>query len=177
MNLETERLFLRPYRPEDFERVHLYGSLPDFSQYDVWGPNTEKDTHKFIADSIAKSQKDPMYEFEFAVCLKENELLIGGCGIRRDSQESQVANLGYAINPDFQSKGYATEVTKRLIEFGFKELNLAVIYATCDTRNTASFKVMEKAGMKRVGFIEKHKKVRDHMRDSYRYEIYPGDLV
>lgn len=118
-----------------------------------------------------------MYEFEFAVCLKENELLIGGCGIRRDSQESQVANLGYAINPDFQSMGYATEVTKRLIEFGFKELNLAVIYATCDTRNTASFKVMEKAGMKRVGFIEKHKKVRDYMRDSYRYEIYQGDLV
>ncbi len=170
--MNTERLHLRSYKTTDYERVHLYGSLPDFSQYDVWGPNTKEDTHNFIADCISKYSKNPIYEFELAVCLIENELLIGGCGIRRDSQESKVASLGYAIHPDFQSKGYATEVTSKLIEFGFNELNLAVIYATCDTRNTASFKVMEKLEMKRVGHIKEHKQIRGHMRDSYRYEIY-----
>ena len=163
MNLQTERLILRPFKPNDFERVHLYAGLPDFSQFDSWGPNSEEDTHKFITDAITKLEKNPPHEFEFAVCLKESNLLIGGCGIRRESQESRVANLGYGINPNFQGQGFATEVTRKLIATGFQQFNLAVIYATCDTRNTPSFKVMENAGMTRVGHIIKHKKVRDIM--------------
>jgi [ribosomal protein S5]-alanine N-acetyltransferase len=173
--IETERLFLRNYRVEDIERVHLYRSLPDFSQYDNWGPNTEEDTQKFISNRVARSQKNPIYQFEFAFCLKENELLIGGCGIRREGYSSRVAHLGFGINPEFQSKGYTTEVTRALLKFGFEELKLAVIYATCDTRNKASLKVMEKAGMNQVGRIENHMEVRGHMRDSFRYEICRGD--
>lgn len=172
MVIESERLVLRNYTPDDFARVHLYGSLPDFSKYDVWGPNKEEDTEKFISDAIKKSEINPQYEFEFAVCLKEENLLIGGCGIRRETQYSQVGNLGYAINPEFQSKGYASEAAKRIVQFGFEELKLSVIYATCDVRNSASYTVMEKIGMKRVGLIKKHLKIRGHVRDSYRYEIY-----
>ena len=56
--IETERLLLRPYRIEDYERIHLYGSLPDFSQYDIWGPNKEEDTRKLITDSIANFKKN-----------------------------------------------------------------------------------------------------------------------
>jgi [ribosomal protein S5]-alanine N-acetyltransferase len=171
MILETDRLILRNYKDTDWERVHLYGSLSDFSQYDIWGPNTIDDTKNFISASIKKSEKSPRYEFEFAIILKENSLLIGGCGIRRDWERGSVANLGYAINPDFQSKGYATEAAKALISFGFNKLNLCVIYATCDTRNTASYKIMEKLGMKEVGHVKNHKKIRGHMRDSYCYEI------
>jgi len=172
MILNTERLILRPYKVEDYDRVHAYGSVAEVSQYDVWGPNTEDDTRNFINDKIEKASKSPRYEFEFAVCIKESGLLIGGCGIRRESQTSRVANLGYIINPELQKKGYATEATRKLIDFGFKELDLKIIYATCDTRNTASYKVMERCRMKKVGLIEKHKKIRGEMRDMYRYEIY-----
>ena len=172
MIIETERLILRPYKTEDFARVHMYGSVPDVSKYDVWGPNTEEDTRNFIKAKIENLKQNPKYEFEFAICLKETDLLIGGCGIRRESQTSRVANIGYVINPEVQSRGYATEANRKILEFGFKELNLALIYATCDTRNTPSYKVMEKLGMKRVGHIKNHKMVKGHMRDSYRYEIY-----
>lgn len=75
------------------------------------------------------------------------------------------------MNPEFQSMGYATEAAKALIKFGLDKLNLSVIYATCDTRNNASFRVMEKLGMKRVGSIKGTKEVKGYIRDSYRYEI------
>ena len=39
--LESERLYLRNFEEADFAAVHEYGSLPDFSQYELWGPNTE----------------------------------------------------------------------------------------------------------------------------------------
>ena len=169
--LTTERLFLRAYQREDWERVHIYGSNPDFSKYELWGPNTLEDTHKFIADMMAQTESNPRYQFDFAVCMRENGLLIGGCGIRREAELSQVANLGWAINPEFQNCGYATEAAAALLEYGLKSLLLSVIYATCDTRNTPSFKVMEKLGMKRVGFIKGTKEVKGHVRDSYRYEL------
>ncbi len=124
MELQTERLLLRNYKTDDYERVHLYGSLPHFSQYDIWGPNTEEDTRNFISAKIAQSNNTPLYEYEFAVCFKKDNLLIGGCSLRREGANSLVANLGYAINPDFQSKGYATEVATHLINFGFNELRV-----------------------------------------------------
>jgi ribosomal-protein-alanine N-acetyltransferase len=171
MNLTTERLLLRDYKVEDWERVHIYGSDPDFSKYELWGPNTLEDTHKFLAEMVQQSETHPRYKFDIAVCLKESELLIGGCGIRRETELSQVANLGWGISPEFQGKGYATEAARALIEYGFKKLNLSIIYATCDTRNIPSYKVMEKLGMERVGFIKGTKEVKGHIRDSYRYEI------
>lgn len=169
--LETKRLLLRDYKVEDWERVHIYGSDPDFSKYEFWGPNTLEDTKYFIADMVRQSHSDPRFKFDFAVCLRDSGLLIGGCGLRRETELSQVANLGWAINPEFQNKGYATEAAKALIDMGFQKLNLAVIYATCDTRNAASYRVMEKLGMKRVGFIKGTKEMKGHIRDSFRYEI------
>lgn len=171
LEINTDRLKLRAYEVGDWERVHIYGSDPDFSKYELWGPNTLEDTHKFIADMTEQTKSSPRYKFDFAICLKENGLLIGGCGIRRETEASNVANLGWAINPEFQNKGFATEAARALIDFGFKNLNLTVVYATCDTRNISSFKVMEKLGMIMVGFIKGAKEVKGHIRDSYRYEL------
>jgi RimJ/RimL family protein N-acetyltransferase len=169
--LQTPRLVLRNYRAEDWERVHLYGAIPEFSQYELWGPNTVEDTKNFVNAMVEQANATDRSKFDFAVCLKDSDLLIGGCGIRRETQESTVANLGWAINPDFQKQGYATEAAQALISFGFDQLGLSVIYATCDTRNAASYRVMEKLGMKRVGFIKGDKEVKGHVRDSYRYEL------
>jgi RimJ/RimL family protein N-acetyltransferase len=171
MQIETPRLILREFKSEDWERVHLYASQADFSMYEGWGPNSEEDTKKFIADAIGYAQFKPRFKFEFAICLKENGFLIGGGGIRRAAQESQIADIGWGINPDFQNQGYATELARALIKFGFEQLGLTIVYATCDARNVASFRVMEKAGMKRVGLIEKDRMQKGHMRDTSRYEI------
>ncbi len=171
LKLKTDRLLLRDYTPEDWESVHVYGKDPEFSKYEPWGPNSVEDTKNFIADNIMKSKLNPRFHYELAVCLKEGSRQIGGCGLRRESQTSEVANMGWAINPEFQKRGYATEAASKLIQFGFEDLNLRVIYATCDTRNVASYKVMEKIGMKRVGHLIANRNFKNEVSDSYRYEI------
>jgi len=171
MKLSSERLLLRGYSESDWERIHVYGSDAEFSQYELWGPNSEADTKKFVDDMMKQQIEKDRYKFDFAVCEQATGLLIGGCGIRRESQKSSVANLGWAITPLAQGKGYATEAAARLIEFGFSELKLRVIYATCDSRNIASYRVMEKLGMKRVGFLEGDKIEKGFRRDTYRYEL------
>ena len=169
--IETSHLLLRNYLPEDWQTAHVYAADPEFSKYVRWGPNSEEETKKFIRDAITWSLQKPRYEYELAVCLKETGLQIGGCGVRRDTENSSIASLGWAMNPTHQCKGYATEAAHAAIKFGFEQMNLAIIYATCDTRNVASYRVMEKLEMKQVGLIKGTKEIKGHFPDRYRYEI------
>ncbi len=171
MQLETERLFLRDHRTEDWIDIHEYAREPDFSKYDFWGPNTENDSQEYVKRSIESAQQKPRHKYDLAIVEKAGLKVIGGAGIRRDAEKSSVGNIGYGINPSYQLKGLATEAALKLIEFGFSEMNLKVIWATCDALNSASYKVMEKCGMSRVGFFEKHKEFKGRWRDTLRYEI------
>tara|TARA_R110002124_G_scaffold52032_2_gene150084 strand:- start:5907 stop:6425 length:519 start_codon:yes stop_codon:yes gene_type:complete len=169
--LESKRIYLRSYTLEDSDAVHEYASIPEVSEYQEWGPNSNNDTKNYLEECIAKTNHDPIYDYELAICLKENDKLIGGCKLWRVTEKSSVLELGYVINPKYQKQGLAQEATKLLIDFGFNNLHASIIYATCDTNNIPSYKVMEKSGMKRVGVIKNHKEFKGHKRDSYRYEI------
>lgn len=170
--IETNRLYLRNFKITDFPAVHEYGSIPEFSQYEQWGPNTEPHSRKFIEESMAKAEHIPRYEYDMAIILKSTDQLIGSAHIAKVTEYSKVGDIGYAINPKFQKQGYATELTTALIQFGFTELELLVVFATCDTRNTASIRVLEKCGMIRVGCKIGDRKIRGKIYDSLRYEIY-----
>ena len=169
--ITTDRLLLRPYKPSDWERVHLYASVSEFSQFEVWGPNSVEETKEFVTRCIAEFSEVPKTCYQLAIELLESRLLIGGCTLKSQGPGSTEAFLGYAINPDFQNRGFATEAAKALIQFGFDRLNLLLIYATCDTRNTASWRVMEKAGLQRTSTIHGDRDRKGPLTDSYRYEI------
>lgn len=169
--IETERLLLRPYVAQDWAHVHKYAAVPKFSRFEAWGPNSIEDTKRFIQECIASMAEDPILGYQLAVILKEADQLIGGCTLKRKDPEAQQAFLGYAIDPDFQCRGYATEAAAALVEFGFNSLGLSRIYAECNTQNTASRRVMEKLGMHRVAMLKQHKEVKGIIIDSYEYEL------
>jgi RimJ/RimL family protein N-acetyltransferase len=124
-----------------------------------------------VADCIAHSIRSPVHRYELAVELKSERAVIGGCTLKRSASDSEEGSLGYAINPDYQRCGYATEAALALIRFAFEELGFTMVYAQCDTRNSASRRVMEKAGMNLAGVLKDHQLVKGVMTDSYRYEI------
>jgi RimJ/RimL family protein N-acetyltransferase len=92
--LETPRLLLRPYRAEDWQEVHRYASIPEFSQYDVWGPNSAEDTKRFVADCIAHFAKDPVQRYDLAVERKNSEVFVGGCTLKLSTDDPDEAYLG-----------------------------------------------------------------------------------
>lgn len=173
MIISTDRILLRNYLASDWERAHEYGKDPEFSKYEFWGPNTEEDTQKFISESIVSSLEQPRTKFECAIVDLKSGLFIGGCGLRIESPEK--ANVGWAIHPAYQNKGFATEAAKALLQLGFHQLHLKTITATCDVRNIASYRVMEKNGMKRIQLILSDKIVKGHMRDTAVYEIHHSE--
>jgi RimJ/RimL family protein N-acetyltransferase len=103
--------------------------------------------------------------------IRDKNRLIGGCGIYESNVESREGWIGYCLNRQFWSQGYATETAQALLEFGFTHLNLHRIFAICDPANTASAHVMEKIGMQREGHLRENMQRNDAWHDSLLYAI------
>lgn len=169
--IETKRLILRPIRTTDFDALLAYGSMPKVYRYVVLGPFGEKDTKNFIKYAIAKRMKKPVLTYVWAVTLKKTGQLIGDSNFNIKDQTLGEAFIGYTLHPNFWGQGYATEMTKKLIEFGFKKLKMHRIFATCDRNNKASDKVLRKAGMKWEGTFRKNMFQKGKWRDTNQYAI------
>ncbi|MNN74218.1 putative ribosomal N-acetyltransferase YdaF [compost metagenome] len=100
--------------------------------------------------------------------------VLGNCCLKAEKSN---AELGYNISKVHWGKGIATEVARSMLEFGFRELKLQRIYATCRPENTGSYKVMEKIGMKREGHLREHFLKNGKWQDSYLYSILESEYV
>ena len=174
--METNRLMLRTFDEDDFEAVHSYASCADNITYNLFGPNTEADTRNFISCAIAKASEDPVTNYHFAVIRKETGVLIGSCDIHTDGKEAEV---GWILHRDHWRKGYGSEIAQSLIKFGFEDLNCHRLIARCDAENTGSFRLMEKAGMRREGLFydarPAHKLSSRPYGDEFLYAILKDD--
>lgn len=146
IRIETSRLIIREYCPEDLPSIHEYASQALVVRYENWGPNSYADTEQFLQQTQQDKERSPRLAYELCVDRKEDGRQIGGCRLGLNEEDSDVPTMGYIMNPLFWNQGYATEVSRALVNFGFTQLNLATIRATCDSRNSASKRVLEKTG-------------------------------
>ena len=169
--IETQRLLLREFQEDDWQAVHEYGADPEVVRYMSWGPNTEDQTRDFITRQIASQSEEPRSHYGFAVVLKASNQLIGGIGLNVLSPENREGWIGYCFARRFWGKGYATEAARATVAFGFRALGMHRIGATCDPRNIASARVLEKTGMQREGCMREHTWEKGKWRDSLLYAI------
>lgn len=152
-NMTTERLMLRPYHLEDLQAIHAYARIPIVSQYQLWGPNTLEDSKAFLMEAIQKNEAHPQREYSFAIIQRDEQKMIGGCGIYLAKAPLAPPRLGYILHPDYWNQGYATEATTALLRFAQQTLKVSKVEASCDKRNLASARVLEKNGF---SFIEEY---------------------
>ena len=170
VQLKTRRLLLREFTPDDYEAAHAYAGDPEVTRYMEWGPNTPEDTRIFLTRATERQHENPRLNYTLAIDHPDHGV-IGGCGIYITSTQNRNASIGYCLNSSHWGKGYATEVAGKLIAYGFEALGMHRITATCDPRNTASWRVMEHNNMKREGHLREDKQLRGEWRDSYIYSI------
>ena len=173
MELRTERLVIREFRLDDEPAAHHYGSDEEVTRYLTWGPNSPTDTTAYLKRVAREAAREPRTSFTLAVATLDDEL-IGAANLTITDAKS-TGELGYVLARDQWGHGYATEVARRLIVFGFDELGLRRITATCHPDNFASARVLEKAGMRIERTIRDHLRVRGGWRDSRVFAIVAGD--
>lgn len=176
-NLKSERVILREMEEKDWIDVHKYASQEKVCQYQPWGPNSEQESEEFVNQILIDVKKDPRSRFVFAVVLDESTEMIGAGEINIRDYSNRVGEIGYIVNPQYWGMGFATEVANLLIEYGFNDLNLHRIYATCDPRNIGSSKVLEKVGMIKEGKMREDLLLKDGWRDSLLYSILEHEWV
>lgn len=169
--VETERLRLREFRPEDEADVHAYASIPAVSRYMVWGPNTEEETRFFLGKSIESQTRWPRTDVSLAMATKSGDRVIGAIRLWEVDTENRTAEIGYSLHRDFWRQGLTFEAGRALIQVGFETLGLHRIVATCDVRNRGSWGVMRKLGMRREGHFRHDKQVKGAWRDTYAYGL------
>jgi ribosomal-protein-alanine N-acetyltransferase len=169
--LRTKRLLLREFKEKDWEAVQVYASDSEVVKYMPWGPNSEEDTKNFIQTAISFQTEKPRKRYELAAVLKYDDTLVGGCGLGVSSPENREGVIGYCFNSLYWNAGLATEAAEALVVFGFEQLGLHRIWASCDTENRASSRVLEKVGMKKEAQLRENVWIRGKWRDSVIYAV------
>jgi [ribosomal protein S5]-alanine N-acetyltransferase len=189
MELKTNNLRLRELRKDDLSQMMKIVSDPQIMRYLLWFIEGEKDVAGFIDVSMKEAAKgergEPRGDYVFSVEEASTDRFIGNCALTPIMEghgettdrmaKPTTAEVGYWLKQEFWGKGYATEITKRLIALGFEELKLHRVFAVCDDLNVASRKVLEKSGMKYEGTTREHVWLRDHWRSSRYYGILEGE--
>ena len=149
--LETTRLRLRPYSEADVaELVPLIGAREvAATTLRIPHPYTEDDARGFL---LMEQEPDKLW---LAVTLRSDRRQIGGVGLRIDEQH-QNAELGYWLGVDYWGEGYATEASRELVRYGFRDLKLHRIYASHFQHNSASANILKKLGMRHEGCQRQH---------------------
>jgi len=148
---ETGRLILTNLNKDDVKPFHQILCPDEILQYLPEEKMTEEEV-KEILDWLIRcysiNKEDNIRKFTVAVRLKENNELIGWGGLGPlDFDESEI-ELYFGISKDYWNRGYGTEASKKMLEFGLNEVELEKIVAVLKPQNKPSIRVIEKLGMK-----------------------------
>jgi len=144
--LYTKRTCLRRMMKTDSYDMYEYARRDEVTEYLLWDPHpNETYTFKYLSYLQTRYKAGDFYDW--AVVTRDTYQMIGTCGFTRFNIESNSAEVGYVLNPDFWGMGIAPEVVSRVLAFGFDELELNRIEARYMVGNNRSRRVMEKVGM------------------------------
>jgi RimJ/RimL family protein N-acetyltransferase len=146
--IETQRLRLRSFQHDDWQAVYAYTSNPDVMMYIPEGPFTPAQAQAFVADNMGEHAR------AVAVLLKPANRLIGHM-VFHPWFGPQTYEIGWVFHHAYHGRGYATEAAVALLHHGFDALHRHRIIATCQPQNVASWRVMEKLGMRREAHFRK----------------------
>lgn len=165
--IETGRLVLRQFCENDLQDLYEYLSDEETVRFEPYQPMDMDEAKEDLARRIST---DGM----IAVELKSNHRLIGNVYLGK--RDCNTLELGYVFNRQYWGYGYAEESCMALIRMAFSE-GVHRIYAECDPRNVASWKLLERLGFTREAHFRKNvffRRDKDNnpiWKDTYVYGI------
>lgn len=143
----TDRLILRPWKLSNSKDLYEYAKSELVGPRAGWKPHKSEDESKEIINMFIKNNDS------YAIVLKEENKVIGGIGLHKrkpdlDLKDLEQREIGYVLNPSYWGNGYVPEAVKAVIDYGFREMNLDLIWCGHFDFNSNSKRVNEKCGFK-----------------------------
>lgn len=146
--LESERLILRWFIPEDFELSRHLDIDEEVKKF--IGPALEEDKIKTRFEKAIILGKVQHKLGKWMAVEKETGKAIGWF-VLTFTEDTSLIEIGYRFKKEFWGKGYATEMSKVLLKHGFETCNLEKIIGVTSSENIASQKVLLKIGLRYEG--------------------------
>jgi RimJ/RimL family protein N-acetyltransferase len=170
-SIKTDRLILRQFKDSDIDSFYKYRANPDVALYQGWENYTYDQAVQFVNEQKSFKSNIPDTWFQIAIELKENGAMIGDCALHTLSEDSNQAEIGFTLEPEYQHRGYMREAVKCLLDYLFRDLGKHRVTASADVRNKASYQLMEAMGMRREGHFIKNGWYKGEYTDEYQYAV------
>src|SRR5262245_20286421 len=155
--IHTSRLTLRPFVDSDLDDLYAFHSHPEVARFLYWNPR-DRDQTKRALDSKKAAVALETEGSSLVLAVELNGRVIGEVSLVWRSREHQQGEIGFVFHPEFQGQGYATEAARAILELAFSEAGLHRVYGRCDARNAASYRLMERLGMRREAHFLQNEK-------------------
>lgn len=142
--LETERLFLRDWVPDDWKRYKPLATDPRVLKYIGRGElSPDERVKQFVLGGIEKAKTRGW--ILWPVIHRDDAELIGFCGFA-DGFPPDV-EIGWRLRPEYWGQGLASEIARAVMDYGWERFHFNRLIAVIQPANRASIRVAEKLGM------------------------------
>lgn len=171
--METNRLILRRFTPDDAADLHAYLSREAVVRYEPYTPFTREQAE---AEAVRRAA-DPNFR---AVVLKGTGRVIGNVWFAPGEWDTW--ELGYVFHDAYWGRGYAAEACFAVLEDAFSVQGVRRVIAMCNPENTASWRLLERLGFRREGHLRQNVFFRRDAagaplwQDTLEYGLMPGEI-
>lgn len=163
--VDTVRLRLRRFTPDDVSAVHAYTHDAHVMEYMPPHSMSWAQTQAFVTTQQGADAQ------AVAIVHRATDAMIGHL-VFHAWVAPRTYEIGWVIHPDHQHRGYASEAASAALAYAFAILDAHRVIATCQPENPASYRVMEKIGMRREAhFRQCISRGGDMWWDEYFYAI------
>ena len=171
--VRTERLLLRPFRPDDVDDVHRASQDPETQRWitAIPVPYTREDARRFVEDVAMRERSDRL---GLSTVLEDDEGFAGTAGIYlRPGRLGP--EIGYTVASWARGRGYAAEAARALAAWGFAH-GAPRVHLYVDVRNAPSLAAARRAGFTQEGVVRGCLEYRDGPPgDAALFGRLPGD--
>ncbi len=163
-----ERVYLRPLEPDDADLLATFEAQETDTQIFIGGriPHSPIAIRKLFSDAFNTLPPDTV---AFAVCLNEDDTLIGQMGITGiDWVHRHGETFSHLAPGKYRGRGYGTEAKHLLLEYAFEHIDLHVLTSWVFEQNERSAGALAKQGYKPAGRMK---------ADGIKAGVYYDDLV
>ena len=152
MELQTDRLLLRPFREDDAEALYECSKDAFVGRNAGWKPHESVEESRDVLRLVFLDQSAV-----WAVVRRADGLLLGSAGLSPDGarQYGAARSLGYSLGAAHWGRGYMPEAVRAILRYGFEGMTLDLITATCYPDNPRSRRVLEKCGFRYEGTLHR----------------------
>ena len=167
---------IRPWRKEDAADLAKAVNNPRVQANLRDGlplPYTEQDARNYIGAMLTA---DPQSTFAFAIAVED--VAVGSIGVfRKENIHRRTAELGYYVGEPWWGKGIGTLAVKQICRYVFEQTDILRIFAEPFAYNTASCRILEKAGFTCEGVLRHNAVKNGAVLDMKLYALLKQELV